>query len=186
MLKGKTLVAAALFALAASLITSTSLVRADSPDYSIASNPPGNCVHLGDTASYRISLSSLGGFAGTIALDAHIDQNTANGPTVSSLPVNVTLTAGQTVAFDLFAYTTQNTPSQVYTITIDGYSWADSNVHWETVYLAFQPLCGSDNGFVTPIFNVGQLAAPAGIALVLVGVTAATALFYNSRRKPVA
>ncbi len=183
MLKVRTLLfAAALFALATSIIASAVPVRAESPDYSIASTPLSNCIVLGATASYHITVSSIGGFAGTVVLDANVDPNATNGPTLSPIPSSVNLTASQTVAFELTASTTKNTTRQVYTITVDGLS--GYNAHWMTVYLAFQPLCGADNGVIIPVYGTAQLVAYASMAVALVSLTVVTAIIYTRRLKP--
>jgi len=176
------LFAAALCALATSIIASTGPVRAESPDYSIASTPLSNCISPGATASYHITVSSIGGFEGTVLLDANIDPNATNGPTLSPIPSSVDLTASQTVAFELTVSTTENTTRQAYTITVDGLS--GYNAHWMTVYLAFQPLCGADNGVIIPPYGTAQLVAYASMAVALVGLTVATAIIYTRRLKP--
>jgi hypothetical protein len=171
-----------MFAVAVSMLASTPLVRGQNPDFGITPTPLSQCIALGATASYSVTVSSLGGFQGTVQLDDNIDPNLANGPTLSPIPSSVSLSAGQNVAFDLTASTTQSTSNQVYAITINGL--AGTTVHSATVYLAFQPLCGAAGGTVQPVNMIGLVTPYIGIAVAIVGLTAATAtLLYVRRRK---
>jgi hypothetical protein len=176
------LITVALFALAASILASALPVHAQDPDFSISSTPTGTCINIGGTASFTITVSSLGGFQGTVQLDDSIDPNVANGPALSAIPSSVNVTPDQSATFDLTASTSQSTPNQVYAITVNGLSGV--TVHSVTVYLAFQPLCGAAGGTVEPVNMIGVLAPIAGIAIAILGLTAATtALLYSRRRK---
>jgi hypothetical protein len=174
---------AALFALATLVFAFTSPVLAQGPDFNISSTPNGTCINLGSSTSYSITVSSLNGFEGNVALDISIDPNVANGPTLSPIPSSVSLTADQNVTFGLTASTSKSTPSQVYDITINGLS--GDLVHSVTIYLAFEPLCGAAGGAVEPVNMISVITPYAGIAITIVGLTAATAaLLYTRRRKP--
>jgi hypothetical protein len=176
------LITVALFALGTSVLASALPVHAQDPDFSISSTPTGSCINLGATTAYSITVSSLGGFQGTVQLDDSIDPNVANGPALSAIPSSVSVTPVQSATFVLTASTSQSTPNQVYAITINGLSGV--TVHSVTVYLSFQPLCGAAGGTVEPVNMIGVLAPIAGIAIAILGVAAATTtLLYSRRRK---
>ncbi|SRR6266516_5683998 len=175
------LVTATLLTLATSLLGSILPTHAQDPDFSITGTPSGQCILLGESASYTFTVSSLAGFQGNVQLEDSIDPNVNNGPTLSSIPSNVNVAQGQSAAFDLTASTTQSTPNQVYAITVYGLSGAI--VHSATVYLAFQPLCGAAGGAIQPVSVIGVMAPYFAIAVSMVGLTATASLLYLRRRK---
>jgi hypothetical protein len=174
------LVTATLFAIVASVLTLTAPVYAQSPDFNITANPTGQCVNLGDTASYTIKVSGQDGFQGTVQLDDSIDPNVSNGPTLSQIPSSVDVSPSDNATFTLTASTTQSTAKQVYAITINGLSGV--LVHSVTVYLAFQPLCYTAGGAVEPVNVLAVISPYAGIALGIAGLTTAAALLARRRR----
>lgn len=177
-----TTIMAALFTLALSVVASTTPAHAQGPDFVITGTPTGQCINLGATASYTVTVSSLGGFQGTVQLEDSVDPNVVNGSSLSSIPSTVSVSAGHDSTFDLTASTTQSTPNQVYAITI--YGLAGITVHSATVYLAFQPLCGATGGTVEPVNVIGALAPYVAIAASIVGLGVATsAQLYVKRRK---
>ncbi len=176
------IVAVVLFALATSTSTSILPVRAESPDFSIASTPISTCISQGATASFVITVSGLGGFEGSVMLDDSIDPNTTNGPALSSIPSSVSLANGQNSTFDLTVTTSLATSPQVYSITIDGLSGL--TVHSVAIYFAFQPLCDTAGGAIIPENSTGAMLPLAGIVVAIMSLGAGTAILLYIRRKP--
>lgn len=117
-------VAVATFLFLIVLLVSTSLAHAQSSDFAISVNNNSLCTNPGIDARYVISVSSLGGFAGTVNLASSVDPNVANSPSLSAVPSSVSLSSGQSTSFDLVASTTYSTPNDVFTITVSGLSGA--------------------------------------------------------------
>ena len=168
--------------LATILVASAPLVNAQSPDFNISADPLSRCIDLGSTATYRITVSSSGGFSGQVQLDAFVDPSVNNGPSLSGIPSSVTVTPGQNATFDLSASTTSSTPSQLYSITVGGI--VDITVHSTLVYLAFTPLCGTVGAVISPV-NGLSLATPfIGFAVIISAIAGVVALaFIRIKRK---
>ncbi len=91
-----------------------------SANFAITASPASQSIARGSTATYTISVASLGGFTGTVAFTTSISPNSARGPTVST-PPSVTLTSpGQTGASTLSVSSTRATRGGTYTIVITG------------------------------------------------------------------
>jgi hypothetical protein len=164
-------------------LASITLLHAQTPDFSVAATPVDICINPGGTASYVVTVSSLDGFQGNVAIVDNIDSNAANSPTLSPLPSNVILTSGQSVTFSLIASTVRATTEQVYSITIIG--GTDVTVHSATIYLTVQPVCGSVGGSLVPVNGVALLAPYVILAVTVVGAGAGTATFLYNRRSRV-
>src|SRR6267378_2696505 len=95
-----------------------------SPDFSISSSPSSFALAQGASGSSTITLTSLGGFAGTITLSPSVSPS---GPAVSVSPTSVTLTAGSSGTSSLTVTTQPNTPIGSYTVTVSGTSNAVSH-----------------------------------------------------------
>jgi hypothetical protein len=168
--------------LAATILASAPLVNGQTPDFNITADPSGQCIALGSSATYHITVSSTGGFSGQVQLEDSVVPSVNNGPSLSSIPSTVNVTPSQPATFDLTASTTSSTPSQVYTVTID--ALAGTNVHSATAQLAFSPDCGTVGGVSAPV-NGLSLAAPfigiAAIFLVVAGAVAVAVVRFRPR-----
>ncbi len=86
-------------------------------DFSIAASPASQSVRRGGTASYTITLTSLGTFAGNVALSA---SGLANGLSATIRPSPVGLTAGGTGSAILTVVTSNSAKTKTYGLTITG------------------------------------------------------------------
>jgi hypothetical protein len=107
--------------LAAALAISP-MVQAESSTFTLTSTPSNLCVNPGVDAVSVIGVQSVGAFVGTVGLSDRIDPAVPNGPTLSPIPSNETLAAGQTVSFKLAISTTTSTALYTYTVTVSGFS----------------------------------------------------------------
>jgi hypothetical protein len=169
----------------ASLWLATTAVHAQSPDFALTGTPTNLCVNPGVNAVTQIGVQSLNGFAGTINLGSTVDPTVSNGPTLSPIPSSETLTAGQSVTFNLAISTTTSTPLYTYSIRLAGLSGA--TFHEIVVQLTVAAGC-SVGGVVLPTAGL----APTGSYLVfglaiagLVGLAGATLAIRVRRQKPI-
>ncbi len=168
--------------LATILATSAPLVNAQNPDFNIVANPSSRCINIGSTATYQITLSSIDGFSGQVILGADIQPTFDNGPTLSPTQTSVTISSNQPATFNLDVATTSSTPSQVYTITVDGF--AGSNNHYVYAYLAFAPNCGTVGGTISPASALSLATPFIGFAAVISAIAgAASVAFIRAKRK---
>ena len=175
----------ALLIVLTSLILSTTVVHAQSPDFALSSTPSNLCVNPGVNGATVISVQSVDNFAGTVNLAGSVDPNVNNGPTISQIPSSETLAAGQTVPFDLSISTSPSTPVYTYSIRISGLSGA---TYHETIVQVTVAAGCSVGGVVLPTAAVAPTTSFVVYGLVvagLVGVVATTLAIYVSRRKPI-
>ena len=175
----------ALLVVLTSLILSTTVVHAQSPDFALSSTPSNLCVNPGVNGATVISVQSVDNFAGTVNLAGSVDPNVNNGPTISQIPSSETLAAGRTVSFDLSISTSPSTPVYTYSIRISGLS--GGTYHETTVQVTVAAGC-SVGGVVLPTAAVAPTTSFVVYGLVvagLVGVVATTLAIYVSRRKPI-
>jgi len=92
------------------------------PDFSISASPTSLSVSHGAQGTSTITLSSLGGFAGTVSLSASVTPAVHHGPTATLSPTSVTLSSGGTGSSTLTISTVKNTPLGSYTVTVTGTS----------------------------------------------------------------
>jgi hypothetical protein len=165
-----------------SLLVSVSLVSAQNSDFAVNANPLNLCVNPGINAQSDISISSIGGFSGTVNLGDSISPLYSNGPTLSSIPSTVTLASGQTVPFTLGISTTASTPLYTYTITMSGFS--GGILHQAIIELTVSTGC-SVGGVIVPTAHATMGSdLMIGIAIAgLIGAVAATLVVYVSRSK---
>jgi LPXTG-motif cell wall-anchored protein len=166
-----------------SLVLSTSLAAAQNPDFSISANPTTLCVNPGIDGTSVITISSLGGFSGTVNLGANISPNYSNGPTLSSIPSSVDLTGGQAIPLSLGVSTTQSTPIYAYTITVAGLS--GGLYHSASVSLVVSTDC-SVGGVTLPTSGPASTGTSfaLGIAIAgLAGIAVAGLVFYVRRSR---
>ncbi len=94
------------------------------PDFSVSANPTSLIVTAGSSTTSTISLASLNGFSGTVALTATVSPS---GPAISLSPASFTLTAGGTGSSILTISTSNSTAPGTYSITVTGTSAAMSH-----------------------------------------------------------
>jgi hypothetical protein len=165
-----------------SLLVSVSLANAQSSDFAVSANPISLCVNPGIDAQSVVSVSSIGGFSGTVNLGDSVSPSTSDAPTLSAIPSSVTLSSGQTVPITLGISTTTSTPLYTYTITISGLY--GSTLHQATIELVVSSSC-SVGGVIVPTAQ-GTMGSNLviGIAIAgLVGIVAAGLVVFVSRRK---
>jgi hypothetical protein len=175
--------AIASLAILASLFVSVSFANAQNSDFSINANPVTLCVNPGIDATSVITLSSLGGYTGTVNLSDSVSAPYGNGPTLSSIQPSETLASGQSISFNLTMYTTTSTPLYTYTVTISGIDQG-GNFHEANIYLTVTAGC-SVGGVIVPMAH-GTTGSDLMIGIViagLVGVVGATLVVYVSRIK---
>lgn len=97
------------------------------PEFSIAATPSPLVISAGNSGSFTITLTSIGGFTGTVNLYATITPGGGSSPTLFLNPIRVTLLSGGTANAVLTASTTGTTPRQNYTIVVQGISGSISN-----------------------------------------------------------
>ena len=167
----------------ATLLLATFAVHAQSPDFALNSTPTVLCVNPGVDAVSVISVSSVGGFAGTVNLGDSIGPAMSNGPTLSDIPSSVTLAADQSTSFSLRISNTTSTPLYTYTVTVSGLQGA--TLHQTTVQLTVAAGC-SVGGTVVPTAVLAPVTSylAYGAAITgLVGIVGVGLAIYVSRRK---
>jgi hypothetical protein len=165
--------------LATILAASAPLVNAQNPDFNLAANPSSRCINIGSATTYQITVSSVDGFSGQVILGADIQPS---GPTLSPTQTSVTVSSDQPATFNLDVATTSSTPSQVYTITVDGF--AGSNNHYVYAYLAFAPNCGTVGGTISPASALSLATPFIGFAVVISAIAgAASVAIIRARQK---
>jgi len=99
----------------------TSILRAvlpPSPDFSTSATPSRMNVTRGSATSGTITLTSIGGFAGTVDLTTSISPSSGSSPSLVLNPNRVTLLSGGTGNAVLTISTTGTTSRGVYTIVV--------------------------------------------------------------------
>jgi len=168
-----------------SIILTTAIVHAQSPDFALNATPSNLCVNPGVDGVAVISVQSVDGFAGTVNLASNVDPSVNNGPTLSPIPSSETLAAGQSVSFNLGISTTTSTPLYPYSIRVSGLSGA--TFHQTTVLLTVAAGCGV-GGVVLPTVGLAPVTSYIVYGLViagLVGIVGATLAIHVSRRKSI-
>ena len=179
---GTLALASATFIVLAALLLAVSLVHAQNSDYAINVNNNSLCTNPGIDTRYVISVSSLGGFSGTVNLGSSIDPNVASSPSLSTIPSSVTLSSGETTSFDLIATTTQSTPTAVFTITVSGLS--GSTFHSVSMTLTVASDCSVGATVVSTATHASMsIFLTYGLGIALVGSAIATTAVFANRKK---
>jgi len=97
------------------------------PDFSIVSSPAAMNVTRGSSTSSTITLTSIGGFAGTVNLAISISPSSGSSPTLTINPNKVTLLSGGIGNTVLTINTTGTTSKGAYTIVVLGVSGTLAN-----------------------------------------------------------
>ncbi len=166
------------FVIIASLIISVSVVKAQNSDFGVNANPSAFCVSPGLSAQSVVSVSSIGGFSGTVKLADSVIPTDSN-VTLSSIPQNETLGSGQTVSFNLSMFTSPSTPLNTYTVSVYGFS--DTTFHAANIQLTVSSSC-SVGGIVVPT-TLGSIGSNLSLGIALAGLIgiAATSMVYVNR-----
>ena len=102
---------------------------AANPDFAVSATPTSTTVTAGGTAQYSVSVSSAGGFSGTVILAG---SGLPSGASASFSPISVAGAGSSTLTIT----TGSTTPSGTYTVTVSGSSGALN--HTTTVTLTVQ------------------------------------------------
>jgi len=169
------------FFVLASLMVSVSVVSAANSDFTIDATPTTLCVNPGINGQSVISLSSVGGFSGTVNLGGSVSPLYANSPTLSGIPPSVTLASGQTVSFDLTMSTTTSTPLFTYRVTVSGLA---GSLHQVNIELTVSSAC-SVGGVIVPT-TLGSIGSDLTLTITiagLIGLTSVAFIVYVSRAR---
>ena len=109
-------------ALSHSTSIQVSVVRTAQPDFSISANPASITLQRGASASSTVTVTSLNGFGGTVALTDSISPATSNPPVISLSSSSLTLSSGGSAGSILTIATTSSTTSGSYTVLVTGTS----------------------------------------------------------------
>src|SRR4029077_16145216 len=115
----------------ASTAQSVIVTQPAAPDFTISSNPSTLQLSPGSSGTSTITLTSLGGFTGTITLSPRVSPN---GPAVSMNPTSVTLVAGGSGTSTLTVSTQTSTGLGDYSVSVAGSS--DSLSHSTSVLVS--------------------------------------------------
>ena len=92
-----------------------------SPDISITANPSFLMIQAGKNGTSTITLASIAGFSGTIALSASLVSSlNSTGPVLSLQPSSLQMAAGGTAYSTLTISTFKSTPQFFYSVTVNG------------------------------------------------------------------
>ena len=91
-------------------------------DFSITAQSSTLVLSRGAQGTSTITLSSLSGFAGTVALTSSISSAKSHSPTITLSTTSVTLVSGGSASLTVTVSTTKNTATVSYTVTITGTS----------------------------------------------------------------
>ena len=97
------------------------------PDFSITANPVNLSIHRSSSGTSTITLSSLGGFSGTITVSSSVTPNTHHGPTASLSSSTVVLSSGGRSSVVLTISTAKNTPTGSYSVIVVGTTGSSSH-----------------------------------------------------------
>ena len=95
------------------------------PDFALSATPGSQTIAPGNSATYSVTVSSLAGFQGTVALSA---SGLPNGASVAFTPDTITGSGPSTL-------TISGVPAGTYTVAITGVDSADTLTHTTTVTL---------------------------------------------------
>jgi len=93
--------------------------QAAKPGITLQVSPASQSVTRGQSASYTVSVTSTGGFAGTVTLSA---SGLPSGSSAAFAPASVTLTSPSTKTSTITVSTASSTPVGSYTLTVTGVS----------------------------------------------------------------
>ncbi len=155
-----------------------SFIVQSAPDYMVSANPSSLSIGQGLSGTSAITVTSLGGFSGTVGLTAKVSPT---GPMAQLSPTSVTLTSGGSQTSQLTVSTSPTTPTGMYSVTVNATS--GSLVHTVTIPVTVTN-GGSVGGTFAPIDKLAIIAPYAVAAvLLLAGIAAVLALTRRSRQR---
>lgn len=93
------------------------------PDFTVAVSPTSFHLQAGGSGTSTVTLTSIGGFAGTVSLCVGLDpqcvSTSTNGVTVSVSPSTVTLPTGGTATSTILVQTTSAATTGTYSVWVD-------------------------------------------------------------------
>jgi plastocyanin len=146
------------------------------PDYTVSANPSSLSIGQGLSPTSTITVTSAGGFTGTVGLTAKVSPP---GPTVSLSPMSVTLTSGASQTSQLTIATTSTTPLGAYTVTVNATS--GSTLHTATITVTVTN-GGPVGAAPTPVDKL-TIILPYAVAVVLLLAVTATVLVIRRRAR---
>ena len=166
-----------------SLLLAVSLANAQNSDFAIDANPLTLCVNPGINAQSSVSVSSVGGFSGTVNLSGTVSPSYANAPTLSGVPSSVDISPTAPATFTVQVATTTSTPLYTYSIVVSGLSSGGGFVHSAQIDLTVSSGC-SVGGTVIPAGH-STMGSSLVIAIAIAGAVGVVAgsLVYTNRRK---
>lgn len=97
------------------------IIPPPTPDFSIMANPRSLAIQTGRNGTSTITLTSIAGFSGNIALSASVfPVVNATGPMATLQPTSLRLGAGGTASSTLTVSTLKNTPQFFYNVVVIG------------------------------------------------------------------
>ncbi|OLB72205.1 hypothetical protein AUI06_01900 [archaeon 13_2_20CM_2_52_21] len=129
-----------------------SVMVTSQPDFALTASPSNLAITAGSSGFSTITLSSLGGFTGTINLAASISPS---GPAISLSVSSIALSAGGSGTSTLTVSTTTSTASGSYTVIVSGVSGTVS--HSTTLSVMVNPVSKPD-------FSIGPSGVNIGLA----------------------
>jgi hypothetical protein len=146
-------------------------------DFGISSTPTTLSIVQGLSGTSTITLTSLNGFSGNVALSVGVSPT---GPTASVSPVSVGMSSGGTVTAVLTVSTSSgaysSTATGSYTVTITGTSSSPTLSHPATVSVTV-------TSSSPPPFGVGNISTPVLIGIIAAAIAAITVVVVLVRRK---
>ncbi len=90
------------------------------PDFSITASPASISIRAGSSATFTVTVTSIGGLTGPVSLGSTISPTLRKTPTGSLSPPSVSLVSGGSATSTLTVSTNRPTSPGTYTITVTG------------------------------------------------------------------
>ncbi len=104
--------------LAHKVSTFLQVINPPPPNFLISASPVSLTIPVGSSGTSTLTLTSQGGFSGSISLAATITPNGPNSPSLTLTPNSVTLLSGGTASAILTMSTAASTPRTTYTVIV--------------------------------------------------------------------
>ncbi len=150
-------------------------------DFSLSISPATLNIAIGASGSLNVSVQSLNGFSGAVAITVSISPNT---PSITANPASVTLASGGTGSSTVTVATTSGglygnpTPNGAYTVTVTGTSGAITHTQTATANVGTSSSNQPSNNATDPVLLGAGIAIAILIAIVIGG-----AIYHRRRRK---
>lgn len=146
------------------------------PDYTVSANPSSVSIGQGMSGPSTITVSSTGGFAGTVGLTTKISPS---GPTTILNPTSVMLTSGASQASQLTINTLSTTPTGTYTVTVN----ATSGSTFHTTIVTVMVTNGGPVGAAPSPLDTFSIILPYAAVAVLLLAGTVTVFILRQRAK---